>query len=246
MSQGARNCPFLTLTARPVRAAATRRSVWRQRKAGICRTSTASATRRALVALVHVGDHRQAERLADFGEDRQRRLEAEPARARSPRCGWPCRTRTCRRGRFRAAPRSPSAPPPSPAHARGSPSGRGRRSARAAVSRRTGPRAAAADLDDGVVAHVPVCSCCLNCEFFGALRGYWQATRFRTMSFLAISMDYPATLPDYIIPRNRRSTLHGATPGRLAFRLLWIRLKIMRPLKSRNRNNAARQPLRRE
>ena len=44
MSQGARNCPFFTFTARPVLAAATRRSVWRQRKAGIWSTSTASAT----------------------------------------------------------------------------------------------------------------------------------------------------------------------------------------------------------
>jgi hypothetical protein len=44
MSQGARNWPFLTLIARPVCAAATRRSVWRHRKAGIWSTSTASAT----------------------------------------------------------------------------------------------------------------------------------------------------------------------------------------------------------
>ena len=44
MSQGARNCPFLTLTARPVCAAATRRSVCRHKNAGICRTSTACAT----------------------------------------------------------------------------------------------------------------------------------------------------------------------------------------------------------
>ena len=43
MSQGARNWPFFTLIARPVRPAATSRSVWRQRKAGICSTSTASA-----------------------------------------------------------------------------------------------------------------------------------------------------------------------------------------------------------
>ena len=43
MSHGARNWPFLMLTARPVRAAATIRSVWRQRKAGICRMSTTSA-----------------------------------------------------------------------------------------------------------------------------------------------------------------------------------------------------------
>ena len=44
MSQGARNWPFLTLTARPVAPAASSRSVWRHRKAGICSTSTASAT----------------------------------------------------------------------------------------------------------------------------------------------------------------------------------------------------------
>ena len=36
---------------------------------------------RALIALVHVGQHRQAERLANFGEDRQRGLEADAARA---------------------------------------------------------------------------------------------------------------------------------------------------------------------
>src|SRR4051812_12406741 len=44
MSSGARNCPFFTLTARPVRAAASIRSVWRDRKAGICSTSATSAT----------------------------------------------------------------------------------------------------------------------------------------------------------------------------------------------------------
>ena len=38
-----RNCPFLILTILPVRAAAAMRSVWRQRKAGIWRTSTYSA-----------------------------------------------------------------------------------------------------------------------------------------------------------------------------------------------------------
>src|SRR5690606_12617604 len=47
MSRGARNWPFLMLTTRPVRAAATSRSVCRERNAGICRTSTASATRSA-------------------------------------------------------------------------------------------------------------------------------------------------------------------------------------------------------
>ena len=44
MSAGERNCPFLMLTTRPVRAAATRRSVCRERNAGICSTSAISAT----------------------------------------------------------------------------------------------------------------------------------------------------------------------------------------------------------
>ena len=44
MSRGARNCPFLMLTTRPVRAAATSRSVWRHRNAGICSTSATAAT----------------------------------------------------------------------------------------------------------------------------------------------------------------------------------------------------------
>ena len=71
------------LSARPVLAAATIRSVWRLRKAGICSTSTASAACGALADLVHVGQHRQADDLADLGEDRQRLAEAEaPAGAR--------------------------------------------------------------------------------------------------------------------------------------------------------------------
>ncbi len=47
ISSGARNCPFFTFTARPIRAAAvpaaTSRSVCRHRNAGICSTSTTSA-----------------------------------------------------------------------------------------------------------------------------------------------------------------------------------------------------------
>src|SRR4051812_37802004 len=43
MSSGARNWPFFTFTARPVLPAARSRSVWRQRKAGICKTSATSA-----------------------------------------------------------------------------------------------------------------------------------------------------------------------------------------------------------
>ena len=44
MSHGARNWPFLTFTTLPVAPAASSKSVWRQRKAGICRISTAFAT----------------------------------------------------------------------------------------------------------------------------------------------------------------------------------------------------------
>ena len=40
MSPGARNCPFFTLIGFPVAAAAARMSVWRQRNAGTCSTST--------------------------------------------------------------------------------------------------------------------------------------------------------------------------------------------------------------
>ena len=44
MSVPLRNCAFLMFTVLPVLAAATSRSVWRQRKAGICITSTTSPT----------------------------------------------------------------------------------------------------------------------------------------------------------------------------------------------------------
>ncbi len=69
------------LTTRPVSAAAISRSVWRHRKAGICSTSTTGATRGALPGFVHVGDDGQAQALADLGEDRQRRVEADAALA---------------------------------------------------------------------------------------------------------------------------------------------------------------------
>ena len=45
---GGIHCPFLTFTGLPVRPAATSRSVCRQRKAGICSTSTTSAAARGL------------------------------------------------------------------------------------------------------------------------------------------------------------------------------------------------------
>ncbi len=49
-SAGARNCPFFRLTVFPVRAAASTRSVCRERNAGICRTSATSATGAACAA----------------------------------------------------------------------------------------------------------------------------------------------------------------------------------------------------
>ncbi len=44
MSQGAKNCPFLTLTTLLVLAAATNKSVCLHKKAGTCMTSTTSET----------------------------------------------------------------------------------------------------------------------------------------------------------------------------------------------------------
>ena len=81
MSQGARNCPFFTLTARPVCAAATRRSVWRQRKAGNLQDIDRCGNGGALRGLMHIGEHRQADALTDFGEDGHR----APSSPR-PRC----------------------------------------------------------------------------------------------------------------------------------------------------------------
>ena len=81
MSQGARNWPFFTLTTRPVFAAAISRSVWRQRKAGICRMSTASAAAAHCAASCTSVSTGQSERGANLGEDRQRRLEPDAARA---------------------------------------------------------------------------------------------------------------------------------------------------------------------
>ena len=58
MSAGARNCPFLMLTTRPVRAAATSRSVCRREK------------RRDLQNVGDFGDGAGLGRLVDVGEDR--------------------------------------------------------------------------------------------------------------------------------------------------------------------------------
>ena len=81
MSQGARNWPFLMLTGLPVAPAASSRSVWRHRKAGICSTSTTSATgAHCSVSCTSVSTGRPV-RLAHFGEDRQPGLEPDAARA---------------------------------------------------------------------------------------------------------------------------------------------------------------------
>ena len=57
MSLGATNWPFLRFTPRPVRATASTRSVWRQRKAGIWMMSTTSAAGPTWRDLVDVGEH---------------------------------------------------------------------------------------------------------------------------------------------------------------------------------------------
>jgi len=89
MSQGARNWPFLMLMARPVAAAASRRSVWRQRKAGICSTVDGLGHRGALLGGMDVGQHRAAEALAQLGQDGQPLAIADAARAGSGWCDWP-------------------------------------------------------------------------------------------------------------------------------------------------------------
>ena len=104
---------------------------------------------RALLGLVHVGQHRQAELVADLGEDRQR-LRRGRCRARR-RAGA---VRLVERGLVDepdadAARRSPSAPTPSRAHARGSRARTARRSAPAAARCRSAP----ADGDDRIGNH---------------------------------------------------------------------------------------------
>ena len=76
MSQGAMNWPFLILTALPVWAAATSRSVWRQRKAGICKTSKTCGGGLHVRHLMDVRDHRQAHFVFHPGQDFQARAQA--------------------------------------------------------------------------------------------------------------------------------------------------------------------------
>ena len=70
MSCGATNCPFLMFTMRPVRPAATSRSVCRQRNAGICRMSADFGGGLGLRRLVDVRQHREALGL-HAGQDAQ-------------------------------------------------------------------------------------------------------------------------------------------------------------------------------
>ena len=102
MSQGARNWPFFTLTTRPVLAAATSRSVCRHRKAGICSTSTTSATARiapASCTSVTTGTPSVSRISAKIGS-------ASRGRCRAPPGSGAVRLveESCRRSRCRAAP----------------------------------------------------------------------------------------------------------------------------------------------
>jgi hypothetical protein len=86
MSQGARNCPFFTLIARPVWAAATRRSVWRDRKAGdVDRLGRGDR----LWDVVDVGENRAAQGVADIGKERPGRPVAKPRRSLGPEASHP-------------------------------------------------------------------------------------------------------------------------------------------------------------
>ena len=80
MSHGARNWPFLTLTTLPVAAAASNRSVCRHRNAGNLQDVDGLRDLSALRGLMDVGEHGHAERGANFGKDRQRLPQADPAR----------------------------------------------------------------------------------------------------------------------------------------------------------------------
>jgi len=69
-------------TGRPAAATAWMKSVCRQRKAGVCSTSTTAATGRDLVDRVHVRQHRHADLPPHLGENAQALVHARPAKAR--------------------------------------------------------------------------------------------------------------------------------------------------------------------
>ena len=138
MSQGARNWPFFTLTTRPVlRRGDQQIGLPAQERRDLQHVDRLARPRAHCAASCTSVSTGTPSVCADLGEDRQRRVEPDAARAPARWCGSPCRTRSCRRGRCRAARRSPSAPPPSRAHARGSRARTARRSAPAAARCRT-------------------------------------------------------------------------------------------------------------
>ncbi len=138
MSQGARNCPFLTLTVAPGLCRGNEKVGLPREEGRDLQDVHDLCHFRALPRLVHVRQHRQAELAAKVGEDGERRRRAR--RRAFPRgwCGSPCRSSSCRRARCRAFRISPSAPRRCRRHARGSPSGTAPRSRRAAANCRNG------------------------------------------------------------------------------------------------------------
>ena len=78
MSPGATICIFLTCSGRPVPAAASSRSVCRQRKAGICSDVRHLGHRPALPSLVDIRDDRDAEMRLHFGQHPSPRLRPGP------------------------------------------------------------------------------------------------------------------------------------------------------------------------
>ena len=80
ISCGERNWPFFRFTILPVATAASIKSVWRQRNAGICKMSTPSPASRACASVVNVRQHRHAELRADLGERFQAGFDARPAK----------------------------------------------------------------------------------------------------------------------------------------------------------------------
>ena len=80
MSQGARNWPFLTCSAAPVRAAAAQQVGLPAEERRDLQHVDRLGHRLALVALVDVGQHRAAEALAHLGQHRDALGQAEAAR----------------------------------------------------------------------------------------------------------------------------------------------------------------------
>jgi hypothetical protein len=80
MSQGARNWPFLTLTTRPFRRGDEEIGLAAEEGGDLQDVDRLGRPAR-IARLVHVGEHGQAVALADLGEDRQRRLDPDAARA---------------------------------------------------------------------------------------------------------------------------------------------------------------------